>query len=94
VPAPASSTSAATRATVGSLPSRNARLSGLALAVVTFILSGMIFVGAFDEDLSDVEMIGRMILGGAMLLLALFVGVLVVFPAQIRDYFARRRASE
>jgi hypothetical protein len=72
------------------LPSRNARISGLVLAVVTFVLSAMIFVGAFDEE-TTASMLGRAILGLLMLLLALFVGALVVFPAQIRDYFARRR---
>jgi hypothetical protein len=73
------------------LPSRNARLSGLAIAVVTVVLAVMLMVGAFSSDRSTGEVITRAVLGAAMVGLAVFVGVLVAFPAQLRDYFQRRR---
>ena len=88
----AAATASTRPSATAALPSRTARLSGLVLAVITFVLSAMIFFGAFDEE-TTASMVGRAILGLAMLLLALFVGALVAFPGQIRDYFARRRGG-
>ena len=81
----------AKQAPITQLPSRNARLSGVAIAVLTGVLAAMLFVGAFSGDKSTGETLTRAILGATMVGLAIFVGVLVAFPAQLRDYFQPRR---
>jgi hypothetical protein len=64
-------------------------MSGFVLAIVTaFFAIMLIRDGATNA--SGAEAIVRVATGGALVLLALFVAALVLFPEQIRAYLDRR----
>lgn len=71
------------------LPSRAARLSGLAIAVITGILAGVLAVDAAGAG-TTFDAAVRSVVAAALLALALFVAALVAFPRQIRDFLQRR----
>ena len=74
----------------GALPSRNARMSGFVIALVTAFLAILLIADAASGDHSSAETAIRAIAGVALVALAAFVAALVLFPAQIRDFLQRR----
>ena len=92
VPAPITNVSPApTPQQPRALPSRTARLSGFALALITALLGIAMFADAFGGNNGTPEVFGRVIAGSLLVGLAVFVSALVLFPAQIRDYLYRRQ---
>jgi hypothetical protein len=65
------------------LPSKSARFTGLMIAVITAILSILLIAEAAGSGATSVDGVTRIVAGGLMVLIALVVGVLSVFPAQI-----------
>jgi hypothetical protein len=70
------------------LPSRNARATGLLIAIVTGFLAVLMIVDGAGNGGS--EGIVRVVIGVMLVALALVVGVLSLFPAHIARW-ARRR---
>jgi hypothetical protein len=75
-----------------SLPSRNARMSGFLVAIVTAFLAVALIRDA-TVNASGTEATLRIIAGGSLVLLAIVVGALVLFPERLRSYFASRRGE-
>lgn len=67
----------------GDIPSNTARATGLMIAVITAFLAVLMIVDAAGKS-SGADAIARMVGGALLVLLALVVGALSVFPAQIR----------
>ena len=74
------------------LPSKSARFTGLMVAVITAFLSVLLIADAFSDRGGTVDGVTRIIAGALMVLIALVVGVLSVFPAQIARMVRRRSA--
>lgn len=74
----------------GPLPSRNARMTGFLVALMTAFIAIIVIRDAIENG-SGVEAVIRIITGISLVLLGIIVAALVLFPAQLRDYFARRR---
>ena len=75
----------------GPLPSSTARVTGLMLAVVTAFFAALMIFQSVTGDASGIDGAARIVGGIALVALAIVVGVLSVAPAQVRDWFARRR---
>lgn len=73
------------------LPSRNARMTGFLVALMTAFIAIVVIRDAIENG-SGVEAVIRIGTGVSLVVLAIIVAALVLFPAQLRDYFARRRA--
>jgi hypothetical protein len=71
------------------LPSRNVRLAGFALALVTMMFGIMLVSSAIDGGGGSGNQIARGIGGVLMLALALVIGVLSVMPAAVRSWVRR-----
>jgi len=72
------------------LPSPTARATGFLIALVTaFVASVMLFNAV--SDASGGEAVARVVGGALLILLAAAVAVACLWPAAVRDYFARRR---
>lgn len=74
------------------LPSRNARISGFAIAVITAFIAIVVIRDAATNG-SGLDSVVKIVTGASLIVLAIVVGALVLFPAQLRDYFARRRGA-
>ncbi len=72
------------------VPSPTARVSGFVIALVTAFLGGLLIEQAIS-GMSGAAAVGQIIGGLLLIALVVFVGVLVLFPAQVRDVIARRR---
>jgi predicted lipid-binding transport protein (Tim44 family) len=72
------------------VPSPTARASGFVIALVTAFLGGLLVEEAIG-GMSGAAAVGQVIGGLLLIALAVFVGVLVLFPAYVRDVIARRR---
>jgi uncharacterized protein YjeT (DUF2065 family) len=73
-----------TAADVAAVPSNTARATGFAIAVITAFLAIMLIADAFAADRSAIDTALRFAAGVFLVLLGLAVGVLSLFPAQIR----------
>ena len=73
------------------IPSRNARMTGFMIAIITALLAIIVVRDAIANG-SGAESVIRILTGVSLIALAILVGALVLFPAHLRDYFARRRA--
>jgi hypothetical protein len=69
------------------MPSATARATGFMIAVITAFLAVLTIADAFTSDRSQVDATLRIVAGVLLVLLAIVVGVLVLFPAQIRRRF-------
>lgn len=75
------------------LPSTTARSTGFLVAIFTAALAVLMIYNAITSgDSSAPDAALRIFVGTLLVLLALFVGALVLFPARIRDFLSRRRA--
>lgn len=93
-PKPRAATPAVARGAVpsgGPLPSTTARATGFILAVVTAFLAVVMVYEAASGSSSGIDAALRMAAGGALVALAVVVGVLSVAPAMVRDWFRRKR---
>jgi hypothetical protein len=72
------------------LPSKSARFTGLMIAVITAFLSILLITDAVSNGATSVDGVTRIVAGALMVLIALVVGVLSVFPAQIARTVRRR----
>lgn len=75
----------------GPLPSRTARVTGFMLAVVTAFLAVVMVYQAASGGSSGIDAALRIAAGGALVALAVVVGLLSLAPGQVRDWFRRRR---
>ena len=81
-PAPVETRPPRPKAAAGDVPSNTARASGFAIAVVTVFLAILTF--ADGASAGGGEAVVRMALGVFLVLLGAVVGVLSLFPAQVR----------
>ncbi len=72
------------------LPSKTARASGSAIALVTGLIGIVMIADATGGGLNSVDDWARVVGGALMLGLAVVVGMLSVFPAQIASWVRRR----
>ncbi len=74
------------------MPSMTARATGFLVAAFTaFLAVLMIYNAVTSDDASAPDAAIRIFIGTLLVLLAIFVGALVLAPAQIRDFVSRRR---
>jgi hypothetical protein len=66
------------------VPSNTARATGFAIAVITVFLAILTVADAFAADRAAVDATVRAIVGAFLVLLGIVVGVLSLFPAQVR----------
>jgi hypothetical protein len=66
------------------VPSNTARATGFAIAVITVFLAILTVADAFAADRAAVDATVRAIVGVFLVLLGIVVGVLSLFPAQVR----------
>lgn len=64
------------------VPSPTARATGFLIAVITLFLAVMMIIDA--PDAGGIEAVIRAVVGVALVLVAVAVGVLVLFPEQVR----------
>ncbi len=74
------------------LPSRNARMTGFLVALVTAFLAIALIRDA-ATNAAGAEAIVRVAAGAGLVVLAVIVAALVLFPEQLQAYFARRRGE-
>ena len=74
------------------MPSPTARFTGFIVAVVTAFLAFVMIYGAFGSDeLGTIDKSLRIVAGGLLVLLAVFVGFLSLAPETFRDIIQSRR---
>jgi Zn-dependent protease len=71
------------------LPSRNVRILGAVIAVVTVLFAVGTFYGAFADDASGADMVLRIGVSVVLAVIALVIGALSLAPAQVRRLLAR-----
>ena len=75
------------------LPSRNARIGGGTLAVVTALFAMGTGIGAFDEGLSSTDMTLRLAVAVFLAILAIVMAALSLAPAWTRNLIVRVRGA-
>jgi hypothetical protein len=71
------------------LPSRNTRIAGAVLAVITLLFAAGTAAGALDDGLPAAEVALRAIVAGVLLVIAAVVGALSLAPAFVRRVLTR-----
>lgn len=66
-------------------------MTGFMLAVVTAFLAVVMVYQAASGGASGIDAALRIAAGGALVALAVVVGLLSIAPGQVRDWFRRRR---
>ena len=66
------------------VPSNTARATGFAIAVVTVFLAILMIADAFVADRETADAVVRGMTGAFLALLGVVIGVLSLFPAQVR----------
>jgi hypothetical protein len=71
-------------ARAAAVPSNTARATGVAIAAITVFLAVMLIADASGAGRSTIDVVARLAAGGFLVLLGIAVGVLSLFPAQLR----------
>lgn len=74
-----------------SLPSKRVRYAGLVLAIITIFVGILTFADAFSAGREDVDIVLRVVGGATLIVTAIGIGIIALFPAQAQAWFRRRQ---